>query len=444
MKAKPIRVAILSLLLTVLGIVSIFAAPPSPPQSAHQLLGIWRAHFNQDASTLVIQLRDGSIYLATTATGDLLPTEPPLSTIRGTVIPNTDGSQFAVTTPTHLQVFESTTGKALSPALAIETIEGNPTLVFSPDGRFLAALDSQHHAHLFDTSSWKKLATFPPAAEDTSADLEYQSPLLFSSNSQRLYFLSHTGHVQPIDTKTWKPHGPVLEHPNPDGYIFGQSLSPDDTQFITFDGPGENGPKGQLQLWNLTNSNPIGSPVSAQNGISGTFLDNPFRLIVTPSRGTATVRELPSFQTLFSLPAHDDVDGTKVQPTPDGKFLITSGSDTTLRLMDAKTGTQKSSIVLPDRPSTLLIEPDSKHLLTASTELIQNDQSQTWSTILTRLSIPELQSQATFKIASYIGLPILSTQGNHFIIIEGSTEEERLLILDTQTLAPLPWCANAR
>jgi WD40 repeat protein len=440
------RLPLVSLLMLLMSTVIGFANPPSPPLSANSLRGVWKALFTEDSSTIVIQMRDGSVHLAKVATGELLPISSPLSTIRGTVTLNPLASKFAVANPTHLQVFESTTGKALSPALAFETPESDPVLVFSPDDRFLAALSPNHHVHVFETTTWKEIATMAPAVEGTSADneYEYQSPLLFSRDSQRLFFLSHTGYVQPINTKTWKAHGPILKHPHPDGYVFSQSLSPDDTQLITSDGPGENGPQGQLQLWDLASSKPIGAPISAQNGIGGTFLQPPDRLLLSQARGTGSVRQLPSFKKIYDLPAHDDVDGTHGQLTPDGQWLITSGSDTRLRLLDAQSGNEIATISLALRPESVLIEADSKHLLVTATELIQNDQThtQTWNTVLTRLSLPELNVHTTRQIPSFIGTPVLSSNGNHLIILEGGSDDERLVIFDPETLQPLPWCAD--
>jgi hypothetical protein len=60
-----------------------------------------------------------------------------------------------------------------------------------------------------------------------------------------------------------------MTHPNRDGYWFAFDLSRDGKYAITSDGPGENGPEGYLQLWDLQKEEPIGEALKAQNGLSG-------------------------------------------------------------------------------------------------------------------------------------------------------------------------------
>jgi hypothetical protein len=132
-------------------------------------------------------------------------------------------------------------------------------------------------------------------------------------------------------------------HPAADSaYDFDFKVSEDGKWLATFDTPGENGPKAQLQVWDAVARKPLGKPLIAINGHAAHFV-SANRIAIIPCRGAdAHLRELPSMKVVSSFDSHEDLDGMSLDISPDRKWILTWGEDGRLDLWDAATGKIKS------------------------------------------------------------------------------------------------------
>jgi WD40 repeat protein len=238
------------------------------------------------------------------------------------------------------------------------------------------------------------------------------------------------------DPKDWKAKGKPMRHPRLESaYDYFFSASNDGKWLATFDGSGENGPKGQLQIWDVAASKPVGKPLVAVNGLSARFFGTN-RVVILPGRGEATVRELPSLKTLFTLRPHDDVDGPSAEVSPDGKWLLSWGADRGLDLFDVATGKLANSYRGPAVISKVIMAPDSSGVYVVfdnSAFVVQGH----YDNYVVRLDFPELNLTESLRSLDFILGAAVSADGRRLMLQQGSTDEERLLFFDAATLKPI-------
>jgi WD40 repeat protein len=318
-------------------------------------------------------------------------------------------------------------------ALAASCPTLSPCAVFSPDGATLVALEDKA-AVVFAVSSGEHLArlAIPLRGEDDQSGLT--SAAIFSASGAHCWFLDRTGTATRYDTRTWQPLGPPLRHPSaPSAYDFGFTLSADDRWLATFDSPGENGPKAHLQLWDIAAGKALGKPLIAVNGLEGRFLPDQPRVLIAPGRGDATIRELPSLKSSATIRPHDEVEGPSVKISPDGKWLISWGSDRIVCVLDARTGTVKDSQTFHATISQVLLAPDSTGAILAfdnSTFFLQDHHDH----YLVRLRFPQAEVAAVHRFTAQQRHAALSPDGRRLLAIVGEADRERLLLFDASTL----------
>ena len=398
------------------------------------LRGVFRAHFNHDGSRVVVRHRDGDVGVwevpaGTRIAGDLAP-----NTGSDSYVMSPDGKSVLVGLKDgHARVFDATTAKAISPALDVPLAsETQMPALFSPDGNTVLIFSAKEVA-VFNVREGKRVATLPLA---TGPNEDEPGSAAFANGGAQCFVMDGSGTVMRYDTREWKPIGKPMKHPPAESaYDFGFNASDDGKWLVTFDSPGENGPKGHLQVWDVAANKPVGKPVVAVNGLTGRFIGTN-RILITPGRGDATVRDLPSMKVAYSLRPHDDVDGPSARVSPDGKCILAWGPDRMLNRYDAASGKLAGNNSSSARVSDVIIAPDSSacYVVYDNTAfLLQNHHDN----YIVKLSLPKLEISDSFRILDFVLNTSLSADGKRLLVIQGMNDQERLVFFDAANLKPL-------
>ena len=322
----------------------LLATPAAAADKLSDLRGIIQASFNHDASRVIVRPRDTDVAIWELSTGNPVP---------GDVTGGSDGYLMSGDAKLvvigfkdgHCRVFDAATVKAVSPLLDLPLkAEYQTPGVFSPAGNMLL-LFSDKEAVAFDLRTGKRIATIPLSV---GANEDAAGSAAFTADGSQCFVMDGSGTVTRYDTKDWKPAGIPLRHPAAESaYDFYFNLSDDGKWLVTYDSPGENGPKGQLQVWDASTSKAVGKPVIAVNGLTGRFIGNN-RILILPGRGEANVRELPSMKIAYTLRPHDDVDGPNAEISPDRKWILAWGADR--RLICSTPQPANSRTIIPAPP----------------------------------------------------------------------------------------------
>jgi WD40 repeat protein len=403
------------------------------------LRGVWQANFNHDASRLVVRTRGGEIGLWDMKKGTPIKGDPALKASSNDYVLSPDARRVLVGFKDgHARVFDTSSGSALSPVLDLSLKENvTPQALFSPDGGTVLFF-GEKETSVLDVKTGKRIATIPIPFEleegsDTTAAAQ------FVSAGAKCFVMEPHGIVTAYETKGWTQVGKPMKHPPADSaYDFGFEASADGKWIVTFDDPGENGPKGQLQAWDAQTNKPLGDPLSATNGMSGRFFAGQNRVLVQSGRGDATVRDLPSMSIAYVVKMHDEIDGPKVDVFPNGKWLIAWGPDKKVDLIDAVSGDILKSYSFPVSVTSSMIPPDSSICymeVDNSTFLTQGH----WDYYVQRLSVPELEITGSIRIADFLARRSVSADGRWIATVEGDTDHEKISVFDATTLKPIEW-----
>jgi WD40 repeat protein len=409
------------------------------PAQLGELRGVWQADFNSDSSRVVVRTNNGEMGLWDTRKGTKIDGDAALKKPSGAYAMSPDARRFLVWFKEgHAQVFDASDGSALSPLLDLSLSENvNPQDVFSPDGGTIVFL-GEKEASVHDVKTGKRIATIPvPFRLEEGSDSN--ASVIFASDGAKCFVMDPQGKVQTYETKTWTPSGKPMNHLAAESADqFGFQASNDAKWIVTYDSPGENGPKGNLQAWDALTSKPLGNPLSATNGMSGRFLPGQSRVLVQGGRGEATVRDLPSMKTAYVIRPHDEIDGPKIGVFPNGKWLVAFGPDQKVDLIDAFSGKILKSYSSPASVASSMIPPDSSICYLEIDHGILLDKNY-WDTFLLRLSVPELATTGSIHIVDYLHHNSISSDGRRIMILQGEDDDKRIVIFDATTLKPIEW-----
>ncbi len=149
----------------------------------------------------------------------------------------------------HARVFDAATAKAISPALEVPLAsETQMPALFSPDGNTVLIFSAKEVA-VFNVRDGKRVAALPLV---TGPNEDEPGSAAFAAGGAQCFVMDGSGNVTRYDTREWKPMGKPMKHPHAESaYDFGFNASEDGKWLVTFDSPGENGPKGHLQVWDV-------------------------------------------------------------------------------------------------------------------------------------------------------------------------------------------------
>jgi WD40 repeat protein len=397
------------------------------------LRGIDQASFNHDGSRVVVRERSGKIRIWEVPAGTLVPGDLGSAATDAYVL-SADGKRIAIGFDDgHARVFDASTAKALSPVLDVP-LRGQLQMpaLFSPDAATLL-LFTEREAVVFNVSDGKRIIAIPLPAGPNE---ETPGSAAFTADGAQCFVMDGAGTVTRYDAKEWKPIGKPMHHPAAElAYDFEFSISEDGKWLATFDGAGENGPKGNLQVWDVPAGKPVAKPLVAVNGLSARFIGTN-RVAIMPSRGEATVRDLPSLKVVYSLRAHDEIDGPRADITSDRKWLLAWGWDRNFELYDAATGKLAGNQHAAATISKVMLAPDSSGcymVFDNSAFLVQGHFDQ----YIVKYEFPELNLTESLRIIDFILSASLSPDGKRLLAVQGTSEHERLLFFDAATLKPL-------
>jgi hypothetical protein len=283
----------------------------------------------------------------------------------------------------------------------------------------------------------KRLATVPVAFE-VDEDAETTAQAMFTKDGAKCFVMDPAGTVTAYGTKDWKPTGEPMKHPAAESaYVLGFDASADGKWIATFDNPGENGPTGNLQVWDVATSKPLGKPLSAVNGMTGEFMPGKDRILASAARGEAVVYDLPAMAKAYAVPPHDDVDGPRLSLAPTGQWLLSSGPDRAIDLINAATGVREKREEPAAASQQMLFSPDATHCYVVfdnTAFLLQNH----YDYYVIKYRLPDMEIVGSCRVASFLHRAELSPDGRRLLVQEGADDEQRLLVFDTATMKPFP------
>jgi WD40 repeat protein len=428
-----------------LSATSLSLAAPEVPKKITELEGVWLANFNQNATRVIVQMRSGTLGLWDTEAGTPIPGDLGIHTTKGNYVVN-DAANLAIILPLEGKphAIDLSTGKSASPkfdATANKNHNGQSRVYFTPDSSSVIFFDDTNAARIFERSSGKLVSTLQPT-KNLPDEANAPSPeIIFSEDGHTALILGENGILHRYDSRTWKKKGPSMPHPDRGADHYGFAASEDALHAVTFDSPGENGPSGQMQLWDIATSSAIGKPISARNGLSGHFFADGKRLLITPSRGETRVVSIPTLQTVATLPRHDDVEASRALLTNDESKVLTWGYDSRVTLTDASTG--KHIGIYPGRARVKNVisgpEPNTAIIIYDNTAFSLQGH---YDYYVVKIGLEKMRPLRTLRIQKYLHRSILSPDGTRLMIHEGKTDKERIRLFDASTLVELPTTAQ--
>lgn len=408
-------------------------------RSIADLVGVWRADFNADGSRVIVQMRSGHIGIWSVESGKIVKGDLGDMDQKGTYQMNPYATQALVDREDgNAQVFDMKTSRAVSPELDIVVKDTwSPNVVYR-DEKTIMEFEDAERCQILDVHTGKELATLN--VPELSLEREVNPSIQFSKDGKTAVLHDANGVLRRYDTETWKLVGGLMTHPHRDAYTYGFSMTEDATYAVTFDAPGENGPISKLQLWDVKKGQTIGEPISAQNGISGKFFEGGKKLLITPARGEMHVVQVPSLETSYVLPRHDDVEAGFALLTVDQKRIITWGYDSRLMVTDAQSGKSSylysgkahvSSILMGPDPSTVWVNFDNSAFMIDG----HNDH------YVIRYDLVKQKANATLRILRFLHRIDLSPDGKRLMIQEGNTDRERIRFFDAESLKEMTFDA---
>jgi len=416
-------------------LILLAGALPGHAEQLGELRDVGKVSFNHDGTRVIVRRGNGTIGVWEAPSGKpIAPNLNPKTEAEGYMV-SADAKRFvAGFKDGRSRVFDATTGKALSPMLAVPLKTGlNVPALFSPDGASLLIF-SNKDAAVFNVSTGKRILTVPlkkgPKVEEPAeSEVDETEPgaAAFAAGGTQCFFLDSGGDVRRYDTKAWKPIGKPMSHPSTQySWTYAFDVSDDGKWVATFDDPGENALKANLQLWDAATGKPLGETFVGTNGFTARFLGNN-RVLVLPERATdAEVIELPSRKVVYNLGApHDDLDGPKADVSPDGKWILAWGPDRRFDLFDVATGKLQGQHPGTEQISEVIMAPDSSGCYVH------------FENAMVKLGFPDLKIIQTLPPATGGWNISFSPNGKFFVMPQGEAEQERLVFFDATTLKPL-------
>ncbi|MDQ2825019.1 MAG: WD40 repeat domain-containing protein, partial [Verrucomicrobiota bacterium] len=403
-------------------------------QRLGDLRGVWQANLNHDGSRVIVRMRGGEVGLWDVAEGTAIAGDLGLKTPSESYVMSPDARMVLVGFKQAARVFDASSGTAVSPIFDVQLHDHwQPQAVFSPDGEVVILFEKKE-ALVFNVKNGAPITTIPIPSNSDEDTTDSSAAAIFTAGGANCFIMDRAGAVTQYDAKSWKPVGKRMRHPPADAaYEFGFTASDDAKWVVTFDRPGENGPKGRLQVWDAGSSRPVGEPIVAVNGLVGRFLPGTNRILITPGRGEASVRDLPSMHNAYIIRPHDDVDAPSVEVSIDGKWIISWGGDRAIRLLDAETGKLANHYSSPAAVVKVIIAPDSSacYVVVDNTAFLLQEYHDSY---IMKLSLPDLKITHSIRILDYLVRTSLSPDGSRLMIQQWKTGRERVRFFDAATL----------
>jgi WD40 repeat protein len=324
---------------------------PSRPMRADQRHGIIGLSFTRDGRTLVSAGADGNIKFWNVATGQVSRTlAGHTNSIYKAVFSPNEKLLASSSRDTTTRIWDVATGRELHKLTGFRC--SVKEVRFSPDGRLVASVGNDGMLKLWDVKSGQELKSL---VHSTSPDVDTSIySIAFSRDGKRIYAgngdktISEWDVATGKETKVWKAH---------DDVVLTLTFSPDHRVLAS-------GGFGDLtvKLWDTATWREIRTLAEKKTaGFTEALKPIAFspngKLIAASTVGFdpklrqyAYIRTLVwnvgTGEKLFTLGGHKlDVDALAF--TPDGRFLVTGGTDTVIKFWDIKTGQETRTFTVP-------------------------------------------------------------------------------------------------
>jgi WD40 repeat protein len=287
------------------------------------------------------------------------------------------------------RLWDATTGAPVGPPLPHR---GGVSLVgFSPDGRVAITGSSDNTARLWDVATGQPLgaplrhqgflqsAAFRPDGQLVLTGSYDRSARLWEvAAGSQATLLRNEGRSRRQATgfePTTSSHADELRHA---GLITVAIFSPDGRNVLTGDW------EGTARLWDVATGKPIGKPLQVPDPITAAVFSRDGKTVVIGTgkheiqnggemtrRGEVRLWSVPDgMPSSFTLAHKAEV--LSLALSPDGRTILTGGSDSTARLWDAATGRPLSPPLEHERVvRTVVFSPDGRVALTADQDEIR-------------------------------------------------------------------------
>ncbi len=260
---------------------------------------------------------------------------------------------------------------------------------FSPDGRWVLTASSDRTAQLWDAVTAKPLAAFKHQ--------EGVNQAVFSPDGRRVLTAGGDGTARIWDATTGEEVVPALKHPpNVERAVF----SPDGARIVTA------GQDGAARLWDAAKGSPLGEPMAHKESILAVSFSPDGRRIVTSSLdGSARVWDGVTGHAL-TAPLQPGVGYVVYHAvfSPDGRLVATGAGSTQgkggfARLWDAATGQPLGPLFEHNAAYVFQVafSPDGRRVLTAGSD----STAQVWDTTTGDRALPPLRHTAPVQFAAF-------------------------------------------
>jgi WD40 repeat protein/DNA-directed RNA polymerase subunit RPC12/RpoP len=263
-----------------------------------------------------------------------------------------------------VQIWDLATGRAHGKPIVLMNPAPSGGLAFSPDGRWLAALQQGGPSQLWETATGRPHGR-PMGIYDQRGGGALPC-LTFRPDGARVAMADGHHGAQLWDTETGLAAGPPLQHPED---VHAIAFSPDGKLLATacFD--------GRIRFWDATNGAPLETPLRHDGPVYAVAFSPDSRLLATASFDTtARLWDVASRQPCAVPFRHQGI-VRSVAFSADGQLLATASQDGTARVWKVKAD---EPVILrhPDRVWAVAFTPDGKRLVTAS----QDGRARFWNT----------------------------------------------------------------
>ncbi len=434
---EPAYLIAMRLLVPILTLVSPTIMFGAESEALRDLKGVWKADFNHDGSRIIARTRKGEVSIWNGKDGSKIDQVPEKGNyvldpaLRLAFVASNDGGG---------RVYAVETGKPVSPRIdAPAGVQWEPPNHFSPDSKQLLILDPEGSYLVFDVATRLKIATLEVPLGGEDAD---NSPsVAFAAAGGVAFVLDGRGVLRRYDTADWKRHGKPLVHPAKESSTwFGFAIDGAGKYAATFDGPGENGPNGSLQFWDVAKSAKIGEPIEARNGMGGRFLDSR-RFLLRPAWDKTRIVFVPSLEELYVLPEHDDVMSSSAVVAPNGLHLYSWGHDRYVWKIHALTGNKAELFTTRAQVEDVFMAKGDSKKLWLKLDNTAFHEPGGYDNYIVRLETKRMRKAALLRILNYIHRTQLSPDGKKLMVLEGGTGKERVRVFDSLSLRELPTTA---
>lgn len=280
-----------------------------------------------------------------------------------------DGQRVAASTPEQLRLWDAASGRQL---LALKVTNGVSSLALSPDGRRIVTGGTKT-ATVWDVATGHPLISF----KGHTGALAIKS-VAFSADGRRILSLAQG--ITDDGVKVWEAESgrelfTIKGQSNPDWpnmpAIATAHFSPDGQQILTCS------MAATFEVWDAVS----GQQLFALKGLVGSaaYSADSQRIVSWNSDGTATVWEAAGGKELLTIGTHTRTrrgppvqrSGTAAVFSPDGQRILTSSTDNTAKVWDARSGKELLTLKGHSGPvECVAFTPDGQRILT-----ISNDQT---------------------------------------------------------------------